>query len=296
MLVGGIDELLDQSAGHAWFESVQFLALNDTNARQTALKTGHVDAILEPDLKTLHLLGRDPNMKVDEVPSSNHCTIPVFVDQAPFDSNDLRLALKYGINREEILQKILHGHGTLGNDHPIAQTMPYWADLEQRQYDPDKAVHHLKKAGMEGIELSLSTSETPLPGAVDLAVLYKEHAAKAGININVVREPDDGYWSNVWLVKPFVVVDWGGRPTPDVIFSLAYAKGADWNESHYADERFNQLLVEARAELDDAKRSEMYAEMQQIIRDEGGSVVPFFRNRVHVRGANVEHGGKLSSN
>ena len=35
-----------------------------------------------------------------------------------------------------------------------------------------------------------------------MAVLFKEHAAKAGIEINVVREPDDGYWANVWLKKP----------------------------------------------------------------------------------------------
>ncbi|MEO1190169.1 MAG: ABC transporter substrate-binding protein [Pseudomonadota bacterium] len=297
----GVESVLERNPNywkpdHAWFDGVQFLALNDPNARQTAIRTKQVDAITEPELKTLHLLAQDEDLVVDEVASGAHVTLPMFVDQAPFDNNDLRLALKYGINRDEILQKVLRGHGTLGNDHPIGPTLPYWANLEQRQYDPDRAKHHLKKAGMEGAKVTLSTAETAFPGAVDMAVLFKEHLAPVGIDLTIDRQPNDGYWSNVWLVKPFVVVGWGARPTPDVMFSLAYAKGAAWNESHFADERFNKLLVEARAELDDDKRHEIYAEMQEILRDRGGTIVPFFRNRVIVRRSTVRHGEKLTGN
>ena len=282
--------------GHAHFDGIAITAINDPNARQTAITTGELDAITEVDLKTVHLLGRHPEVEIDEVPSGAHCTIPMFTDTAPFDNNDVRLALKYGIDREQIMDKILRGHGTMGNDHPIGPTLPYWADLEQRQYDPDKAKHHLKKAGMEGLKVALSTAETAFPGAVDMAILYQEHLRGAGIELEVIREPNDGYWSNVWLVKPFVVVAWGARPTPDVMFSLAYAKGAAWNESHYAGERFNALLKEAKAELDDVKRAELYREMQQIYRDDGGTVVPFFRNYVYARRKNVMHGEKLTGN
>ena len=238
--------------GRAHFDGIAITAINDPNARQTAIKTGEVDAITEPDLKTVNLLGRDPNIEIDEVASGAHATIPMFVDTPPFDNLDVRLALKYSIDREACLQKILRGHGVIGNDHPIGPTLPYWADLEQRQYDPDKAKFHLKKAGMESLKISLSSADTVFPGAVDLAVLYSEQASKAGIQMAISREPNDGYWSNVWLVKPFCVVSWGARPTPDVMFSLAYAAEADWNESHYKGERFNQIMKEVRAELDDA--------------------------------------------
>ncbi|MEM7171982.1 MAG: ABC transporter substrate-binding protein [Pseudomonadota bacterium] len=283
-----------QGKGH--FDEVDILAVNDPTARQAAIKTGDLDAITEPDLKTVHLLGRDPNIEIDEVASGAHVTIPMFVDVAPFDNNDFRLALKYGIDRDAILQKVIRGHGTLGNDHPIGPTLPYWADLEQRQYDPDKAKFHLDQSGVGNISVDLSAADTAFPGAVDMCLLYKEQLAPVGIDINVVREPNDGYWSNVWLVKPFVVVQWGARPTPDVMFSLAYSADAAWNESHYKGERFNQLMKEARAELDDNKRGELYSEMQQIYRDEGGTVVPFFRNRVYARRANVMHGEKLTGN
>ena len=220
----------------------------------------------------------------------------MFTDQAPFDNVDFRLALKFGMDREEALQKILRGHGTIGNDHPIGPTLPYWADLEQRSYDPEKAKFHLKKSGHDNITVNLSTAEVAGAGSVDLALLYKEQLAPIGIDLNVVREPNDGYWSNVWLNKPFVVVGWGARPTPDVMFSLAYAADAAWNESHYKGERFNKLMVEARAELNDAKRAVLYAEMQMIMRDDGGTIVPFFSNRVYARRSNVQHSGKLTGN
>ncbi len=114
-----------------------------------------------------------------------------------------------------------------------------------------------------------------------MAVLYAEHAKAAGININVVREPNDGYYSDVWLKKPFCVVAWGARPTPDVMYTLAYKSDAAWNESRWQNERFNELLLQGKAELDDAKRAEIYREMAMIARDDGGTLIPFFQNFVY---------------
>ncbi len=104
--------------GHAWFDSVEILAIPDSNARMTAITTGEVDAITNADLKTAHMLAKDPNVRVLDIPSGAHATMPMHMDVPPFDSNDVRLALKYAIDREDILQKVLRGHGTVGNDHP----------------------------------------------------------------------------------------------------------------------------------------------------------------------------------
>ncbi len=280
--------------GH--FDSAEMLSISDVNARQNALSTDEIDMMIEVDTKTADLLGKNPNVNVIEVASGTFITAAMHVDVAPFDNKDVRLALKYAFPREEGLKKILRGHGTIGNDHPIAPVMPYWADLEQRTYDPDRARDHLKAAGLSSLKVDFSTSEVPMPGGVDLAILYKELASKAGIDLNVIREPNDGYWSNVWLQKPFCLVSWGQRPTPDVIFSLGYAAGADWNETHFADPRFNELLVLARAELDQTKRAEMYKEMQMIVKDDGGNIIPFFRNFVYAARSNVHVPEKLSGN
>ena len=283
-------------ADRAWFDAVDALTLNNSNARQSAVMTDEVDAISEVDLKTVGLLARRPGIEIDEVPSGGHSTIAMFCDVAPFDNLDVRLALKYGIDRDAIVSKILRGHGTIGNDHPIGPSLPYWADLEQRRYDPDKARFHLKKAGMENVTVELSTSDVAVFGAVDMAILFKENAEKAGITIKVNREPDDGYWSNVWLVKPFVVVGWGARPTPDVMFTLAYKADAPWNESRWRNPRFNELLLQAKGELDEDRRREQYREMQQLCRDDGGTIVPFFANRVMARQDRLQHGPNIAGN
>src|SRR5262249_55119817 len=154
-------------------------------------------------------------------------------------------------NREEILQKIFFGHATIGNDNPIAPSVKYAIDPKPaHSYDPEKAKFHLKKAGMSNLKVDISVAEVGFPGAVDAALLYQQHAKAAPIDINVVREPDDGYWDNIWLKKPWMAGYWGGRPTCDWLFSQVYAKGAAWNETKWSNSRFNDLLVQARGETD----------------------------------------------
>ena len=79
------------------------------------------------------------------------------------------------------------------------------------------------------------------------------------------------------------------RPTEDWMFSAAYAEGASWNDSFWSHERFNVLLKQARGELDEAKRRDMYREMQMIVRDEGGVVIPMFASYVFAMRNNVHH-------
>ena len=279
----------------AYFDEVVYTVVNDPNARQTTLVTGDADACSLLDSKTLALLQRDPNIEIDNVPSGQAITMPMFCDVAPFDNVDVRNALKLSINRQEIIDKIAFGAATMANDFHHSPSMPYFpADIPQREYDPEQAKALLAKAGAEGLTVNLSTADSIATGAVDLAVLYAEHAKAAGITINVVREPNDGYWADVWLKKPWCMVAWGARPTPDVMYTLAYSKDAAWNESHWQNERFNELLLQAKAELDDTVRAEMYHEMAMLARDDGGTVLPFFPNFVYGHRTSVAHGENLS--
>ncbi len=91
------------------------------------------------------------------------------------------------------------------------------------------------------------------------------------------------------MKKPWCMCYWGGRPTEDLMFSTAYAAGANWNDSFWSHERFNKLLLEARAELNEPKRREMYVEMQLIVRDEGGVVVPIFNNYLFAMSTKIKH-------
>jgi peptide/nickel transport system substrate-binding protein len=200
------------------------------------------------------------------------------------------------MDRNEIIEKIAYGAASPGNDFHHSPAMPYWPDdIPQREYDPEQAKALLKKAGAEGVSVNLSVADSVFSGSVDLCVLYAQQAKKAGININVIREPNDGYYSDVWLKKPWCVVQWGARPTPDVMYSLAYKDDAAWNESHWQNARFNELLLAAKAELDNTRRAEMYREMAMLARDDGGTVIPFFPNFVYARRKNVQHGPDLAA-
>jgi len=272
----------DGNAG--WFDEVEFIAVNDATARMNALMTGQVDSIDRVDFKTEALLKANPMLRIQELTGNQHFTFPMLTNVSPLDNVNVRKALKYGINRQEMVDKILQGHGRIGNDTPIGPANQYFADdIEQLTYDPDKAAFYLKEAGMDSLDLDLSASSAAFAGALDAAQLYQASAKPAGINLNVVQEPADGYWSNVWLKKPFSAAYWSGRATEDWMFSNAFEEGVPWNDSQWGSEdseRFQNLLIEARAELDSDKRREMYTEMQVILRDEGGVIIPMFANWV----------------
>ncbi len=279
----------------AHFDSIEMLTIADVSTRTNALKTGSIHIMDRCDLKTVHLLKRIPGLRIEDVTGFAHYTMPMHTKKAPFDNNDVRMALKLAINREIILKTVLRGYGVVGNDHPISPANEFHAsELPQRVYDPDKARYHVKKSGVGTLKVKLHSAEAAFAGATDVAILCKEHAAKAGIEIEVVRVPNDGYWSNVWTKVAWCMCYWSGRPTEDWMFSTAYSADAAWNDAHWEHERFNKLLVQGRAELDPKKRREIYVEMQRIVSDEGGTVVPLFNNYVFACKDNVNHGPHIA--
>lgn len=283
-------------AGRGHFDEVELMSIVDVNARTNALVGGDIDVMDRCDLKTVNLLKRNAGIRVEQASGTQHYSFAMQTDADPFKSNDVRLALKLAIDRQELVDKILLGYGYLGNDHPIGKFNRYFSDtLEQRQYDPDQARFFLKKAGHDNLKVSLSVADAAFAGAVDAGTLFAEKAARAGITLDIVREPDDGYWTNVWLKKSFAAVYWGGRPTEDWMFSTAYAAGVPWNDTHWQNDRFNALLQQARVELDDGKRRDMYGEMQRLVRDDGGAIIPIFANFVFAMSDKVAHAPEISA-
>ena len=272
------DEYWDDSMGHV--DTVEITVINDNTARTSALQSGQVHYINRIDPKVAGLLDRAPNVTVTQASGKGHYVFIMHCNTAPFDNNDLRLALKYAINREEMVEKILRGYGSVGNDFPINAAYPLFPEgIEQRTYDPDKAKFHFEKSGHSG-PITLRTSDVAFSGALDATALFQQSAAAAGIELDIRREPGDGYWTDVWNAQPFCASYWGGRPVQDQMYSTAYLSTADWNDTRFNNEQFDKLLSEAKGELDEAKRKEMYREMAMLVRDEGGLICPMFNDFV----------------
>jgi len=300
----GVNTIVERNPNYwkedaAFFDSVENLFIADSTARTSALMGGKIHSQSNLDLKTIDLLKKNPNVVVLPTFGNKHQTFPMHCDTPPFDDVNVRLALKLAVDRDQLLNQILRGYGEMGNDHPVGPANVYRAteeEIPQRRYDPEKAKHYLKKAGMEGLEVTLHVANTAFEGAVEAASLMQESMRKAGITLNLNRAPDDGYWSNVWLKKPFSASYWGGRPTEDWVFSQIYQSGVDWNETMWSNERFDKLLLEARAELDPAKRRELYVEMQRLVRNDGGAIIAMFMAYTHAVASEIHLPDQIASN
>lgn len=270
-------------------QTVELLTIADATARNNALLSGAVDVIDEIEFKVVSQLQARSGITVEKTQGPLHYLFSMMSDRDPFKSNDVRLALKYACDREALIAKVLSGHGTIGNDHPIGPTYYYHAALEQRSYDPDRAKHHLRKAGHDTLALNVSAGAAAFGGAVDAATVLQESAKPAGIDITVIREPADGYWTNVYMNKPMFTNYWGGYTRASEMLSTGYVPGAAWNESVFENERFVELLEQSNAELDDDRRRDMLVEMQQLVRDEAGQLIWGFPDNILARNDNVAH-------
>ncbi|QCO57012.1 ABC transporter substrate-binding protein (plasmid) [Pseudorhodobacter turbinis] len=264
----------DDTRGH--YDGVEITVINDATARMAAVQSGQVHIANRVDPKIAKLLTRAPGLTVRNAPGRGHYVFIMHCDTAPFDNPELRRALKLAINREEMVDKILDGFGTIGNDTPINAAYPLFTPLEQRKFDVAAAAEAYKASGHDGSPIILRVADGAFPGAVDAAALFQQTAQAAGIPLEIKREPNDGYWSEVWNKQPFCASYWGGRPVQDQMFSTAYVSTADWNDTRFFNPEFDALVEEARAELDEAKRVEIYAKLSQMIHEDGGLICPMF--------------------
>jgi peptide/nickel transport system substrate-binding protein len=262
-------------------DQAEIIVINDNTARTSALQSGQVQMINRVDPKIVELLAGAPGMSIRSAAGRGHYVFIMHCNTAPFDNADLRMALKLAINRQEMVDKILGGLGSVGNDFPINAAYPLFdSSIPQREYDPVAAAEAYKKSGHDGSPIILRTAQGAFPGAVQAAELFQQSAAAAGIPLEIVREPDDGYWTDVWNKQPFCASYWGGRPVQDQMYATAYLTSAEWNDTKFFNEAFDALLMQARGELDQEKRKAQYAEMANILRDEGGLILPMFNDFV----------------
>lgn len=262
-------------------DEITLLAVADATARANGLISGELQLANRLDSRTARLFKTSPGVQVFDSPSGGFRPINMLCDMSPFDSNDVRLAVKYAIDRKDILEKTVSSFGIIANDHPIPPFDPMFShEIPQREQDLDKARFHWKKAGYSGPALVLNASTATHAEAIDMALLVREQMDAAGIPVTVNRRPADGYWDNVWMKEPLSIAAWGARPTADIMLSTAFKSDAAWNDSHWRSKDFDAILEAARGEADFGKRKEMYHDLQLMIHETGGSAITYFANNI----------------
>ncbi|MDH2432695.1 ABC transporter substrate-binding protein [Pokkaliibacter sp. MBI-7] len=266
--------------GLPYLDQIEFIAIPDEASRVNALLAGEVQLINNVDPRSTKRIEASAGHHFVDAPSGNYTDLIIRRDQMPGQSDDFTQAMKLLLDREQIKSAVFRGFAVVGNDTPIAPGSRFFnADLKQTTYDPDKAKFLLNKAGLAGARIPVIASEAAT-SSVDMAVLLQQSAKKAGLNLDVKRMPSDGYWSNHWMKHPLSFGNINPRPNADIIFSQFFQSTAPWNESGWKNDRFDQLLIQARAETDDAKRGQMYAEMQTLVHDHCGIGIPVFISNI----------------
>ena len=261
-----------------WLDEIHTFGIGDPVARVNALVSGEVEMIARLDRKAIPQIEAAEHTKVVSEVSNRFTELVLDLNTSPGNNPDFVTAMKLLMPRKQMLRSILKGDGALGNDHPVGPTYAMNCEtLSQRVQDLDKARFHLKKSGIT--EAVVDTSDAAV-GGVDMCIFAQAEASKIGLDLQVNRNPSDGYWGAIYRKKPFFMSTWSPRPTGHMLLSTLGQSDAPYNESHFKSDRLDQLLVESMAETDTSKRKEMFCEMEQIFADGAGNIIPWHQSIV----------------
>ena len=258
-------------------DSFEITGITDPIARVNALAAGDVHMITRVEPNAFKQVELAEGITLLSTPAALQLGICILKNTKPGENGDFVKGMQYIQDRERIVKRVLRGKGAIGNDTPIspAHGMDFCSELPQRQYDPDKAKFHFKKSGFSTAELYVA----PVNGGIeDIALTAQANCAKIGFDLKLKKVPTDGYWGAVWMKEPMNVVTWNMRPTANSQMAIQFAPGAAWNDTFWTNKRMGELLSKSLAATDPAKRHAMYCEMQTLIHEGSGMVIPAFSN------------------
>jgi peptide/nickel transport system substrate-binding protein len=278
-------ERLDLAANEEYFISgqprltrLEIVFFDDENAAVNALRSGQIDLVMRMSTSLFNSLRDVDGITLVDIPTNGFDLVRLRSDRPPGDDPRVIEAFKLATDRQEIFELVQQGYGAVGRDSPIGPlfTSYYSEDADLPARDPQAARALLADAGYpDGISLQLHTPDTG--GRPDLAAVLKEQWSEAGIEIEILVEPESVYYGdNGWLEVDLGITGWGSRPIPQFYLDVMLECGAVWNESHFCDEEFDQLSQVAGSTLDEQERIAAYDEIQRILIDRGPVIIPYY--------------------
>jgi peptide/nickel transport system substrate-binding protein len=261
-------------SGLPYADTLEILDFPNTVSLAAALQTGviHAAGTLDgPQMATL-----DNASGVKAVPSKAGGIVPftMRVDVPPFHDVRVRQALRLLVDRAQLIDSALDGHGSLAND----VFSPFDKDFNTklvRHTDVAQAKFLLKQAGQENLTVTLTTSQIAT-GTVAMATVLAEQAKVAGVKINVNNVPSGTFFGKQYLSWPFAQDYYNYFPyMPQVAESML--SGSPFNETHTNDPGYTKLYDQANATASGSGlEKELLYEMQNFDFNKGGYIIPAF--------------------
>lgn len=255
--------------GEPYVDELEMISIPDNTSRLNALMGGQVDAIENLLFTDARAHQDDKSFRVMVSPSAACMPFYMQMDQKPFDSPDVRKAMRLAVNRKKTVDIALAGLGDVGNDLFGLGTALYDSSIPQMEYDPDQAKSLLRKAGYEGLTVDLNCAPV-FVGQVEACQAYAQQALAAGITVNVKKHDVDTFNAKIYNQVPLAQTYWNFPP--EIMFPFALAKNAPYNETHYSNPAFFDMYEQSQRTVDPAARKQIFAEMQQELWDDNGYI------------------------
>jgi peptide/nickel transport system substrate-binding protein len=257
----------DGQAG--WFDEIDFIALNATQARREALENRQIDVADHAGNS-----GFDTDKhRVQRVAGNQHLTLSVTEQDNPVNHSHLVRWLKHGLDRQALLDGVFDGSGRIAADTPIGPANRHFnPNLAPLDYDPELALFHFKKAGIDSASLRVALPNSAPFAPKDMMDLLPD------LILGCRQQSIRGAMPSKGVVDLTVSLGYG-RATEDWMCSSVFSM-VGYEVAELAG--FAELHRAARSETDSAKRREYYYDLQNMMREKGTLVVPVFGDFSHV--------------
>jgi peptide/nickel transport system substrate-binding protein len=259
-------------------DEVVIIDFPEDTPRVNALLSGQVDAITDLPAGQIAQVKSNDQFKVLISETGGWQPFTMRVDQAPFKDVKVRQAMRLLVDREQMIEQVLSGQGRVANDLYSPYDPAYDDELPQRRQDLDQAKSLLRQAGQSDLGVELVTSPV-VQGIVEAAQVLAEQAKGAGVTINVRKVDPGTFYGDNYLQWAFAQDFWVTRTYLSQVAQCALPD-SPFNETHWKDPEFLDLISQARAELDDAKRTELLHRAQEIEYERGGMIIWAFNNQL----------------
>jgi peptide/nickel transport system substrate-binding protein len=266
-----------------YLDAIEYIDLGeDQTSHVAALLNGDIGSIYEPSPETFLSVKDNENVRVVPIATAETRVLRMRSDIPPWDDNNLRLALKKCQQRQQILDQAYFGEGVLGHDTHVSPIHPAYYEYPIPEYDPEGAKALLEESGhADGIDVSIAVG-TGWSDIVAYAETLAESCKEGNIRLTLDTMPTSAYW-DIWTETELGLTSWGHRPLGTMVLSLAYTKDSDgnpvpWNETHWIDDEFSDLLNEALGVLDVEERREIMKELERIQMERGSVGIAYWMN------------------
>jgi peptide/nickel transport system substrate-binding protein len=260
-------------SGLPYLDEVVISDFSDESSQVNALISGQVDAVDSLSAASIKTV-QNGGQKIVISDTGSYTPITMRVDVPPFNDVRVRQALRYSIDREQMLKLVFGGYGKVGNDLFSVYDPDYDHGIPQRAQDVDKAKSLLRSAGQQSLRVQI-TSSAIAAGVTECAQVFAEQAKSAGITIAIQPTTASDMFGPNYLKWAFAFDTW-----PAIYFLTncgeGQVPGAPYNESHFDNPRFNKLYQEALSTINPHKQRDIIHEMQLIYWNEGGYIIPYF--------------------